>query len=63
MANDAEMTGLIGLKTKYIEDTKHGNHTATWGSYFDPKTKRWGFKCCRSTDKSNKKCSMIPNIE
>ena len=23
-----------------------GEHTTVWGSFYDPETKRWGYKCC-----------------
>ena len=63
MPNDSEITGLVGLKTKYMEDVKVGNHSSAWGSYFDVEQKKWGFKCCKSLDKSNKRCKLISVIE
>lgn len=35
-------------KSKYEEDVFPGNHTSVWGSYFDKRSMRWGFKCCHS---------------
>ena len=55
---DTETTGLIGIKTKYNEDIQVGAHTAIWGSFFCTKTKRWGFKCCKVTDKNQVRCNV-----
>ena len=52
-----ELTGLIGVKTKYNEDVMVGTHTAVWGSFFCTELKQWGFKCCRSTNKNQTKCA------
>ena len=32
---DSTTMGLIGIKTKYMEDVFIGKHTSVWGSYFD----------------------------
>lgn len=40
----------------YEEDVFIGNHSSVWGSYYDPDTKKWGFKCCKNT-KRNSICS------
>ena len=34
-----ELTGLIGIKTKYNEDVYVGSHTTVWGSFFCKQTK------------------------
>ncbi|KAF7457156.1 putative step ii splicing factor [Cryptosporidium felis] len=34
----------------YEEDYYIGNHSTIWGSFYDPESKRWGFRCCRSTE-------------
>ncbi|EPQ57288.1 hypothetical protein GLOTRDRAFT_137647 [Gloeophyllum trabeum ATCC 11539] len=36
-------------RSKYAEDVYINNHTAVWGSWFDPSTGQWGFACCHST--------------
>ena len=53
-----ELTGLIGIKTKYNEDVYVGSHTTVWGSFFCKQTKKWGFKCCKTTDKTMVKCAV-----
>lgn len=35
--------------SKYEEDKHPGNHSAVWGSWFDLKTLKWGYACCRCT--------------
>jgi len=50
---DTERTGLIGVKSKFNEDVLSGNHQSVWGSFFCTETKKWGFKCCKVTDKTN----------
>lgn len=44
--------GLTGVKTKYLEDVYPGKHTSIWGSLYEIKTSRWGFRCCYSFDHS-----------
>mmetsp|Transcript_20714 Transcript_20714/g.37687 ORF Transcript_20714/g.37687 Transcript_20714/m.37687 type:complete len:205 (+) Transcript_20714:134-748(+) len=41
------------IKSKYEEDVIPGNHSSTWGSWFDAQTGRWGFACCRQTMKNS----------
>ena len=48
----AELTGLIGIVTKYNENELVGSHMSVWGSFFCKETKRWGFACCKSMDKA-----------
>ena len=57
VATDAtEVTGLIGIVSKYNENVLVGSHTTVWGSFFCTESKRWGFKCCKVTNKAEVKC-------
>eukprot|EP00913_Durusdinium_trenchii_P012392 g11633.t1 len=38
--------------TLYKEDVLVNEHTAVWGSLFDPESKRWGYKCCKVMEKN-----------
>lgn len=40
-------------KSKYEEDVMVGNHTSTWGSWFDVPSGRFGFKCCKQLMKNS----------
>ena len=51
-----ELSGLVGIKTKYNEDILIGGHTTVWGSTFDVEKKRWGYKCCLCFDKAVQRC-------
>ena len=57
-ANATELTGLIGIRTKFTEDVFLGNHSAVWGSFFCTETKKWGYKCCKLTTKTALKCPV-----
>ncbi|KAG6898170.1 hypothetical protein C0992_004157 [Termitomyces sp. T32_za158] len=35
-------------RSKYPEDVFVNNHTAIWGSWYDPSTATWGYACCHS---------------
>ncbi|KAG6831695.1 hypothetical protein H0H92_008338 [Tricholoma furcatifolium] len=35
-------------RSKYPEDVYTNNHTAVWGSWYDPSTSTWGYACCHS---------------
>ncbi|KAI0683581.1 Pre-mRNA splicing Prp18-interacting factor-domain-containing protein [Cytidiella melzeri] len=35
-------------RSKYPEDVFVNNHTAVWGSWYDPSSGQWGFACCHS---------------
>lgn len=35
----------------YPEDVYEHNHTSVWGSYYD--AGRWGYRCCKSTDRND----------
>ncbi|KAI0344678.1 pre-mRNA-splicing factor SLU7 [Trametopsis cervina] len=37
------------VRSKYPEDVYINNHTAVWGSWYDPPSGQWGFACCHST--------------
>jgi len=36
------------MKSKYLEDVYINNHTAVWGSWYDPASGDWGYACCHS---------------
>ncbi|KAJ8077272.1 mRNA splicing protein [Marasmius tenuissimus] len=36
-------------RSKYPEDVLVNNHTAVWGSWYDPGSGMWGYACCHST--------------
>jgi pre-mRNA-processing factor SLU7 len=39
-------------RSKYDEDNYEkysSGHTAVWGSFFDPVSRKWGYACCRAT--------------
>ncbi|THV02442.1 pre-mRNA-splicing factor SLU7 [Dendrothele bispora CBS 962.96] len=35
-------------RSKYPEDVFINNHTAVWGSWYDPSSGSWGYACCHS---------------
>jgi len=39
--------------TKYLEDIYESGHIEIWGSYFNNKTKSWGYACCQNTVREN----------
>ena len=41
------------VRSKYQEDVQVNNHTSVWGSYYDKRTGKWGFKCCHSVIKQS----------
>ena len=43
-----ETYGLVGLSTKFDEDVYFGKHSSVWGSFYDTKLKKWGYRCCQS---------------
>lgn len=47
----------INVKSRYPEDVHENGHVEIWGSFFDLETKRWGFACCKSTERASK-CPM-----
>ncbi|KAM5531573.1 hypothetical protein V8D89_014742 [Ganoderma adspersum] len=36
-------------RSKYPEDVFVNNHTAVWGSWYDPASGTWGYACCHSS--------------
>ncbi|RPD59842.1 hypothetical protein L227DRAFT_586393 [Lentinus tigrinus ALCF2SS1-6] len=36
-------------RSKYPEDVYVNNHTAVWGSWYDPTSGTWGYACCHSS--------------
>eukprot|EP00922_Rhytidocystis_sp_ex-Travisia-forbesii_P019892 GHVS01029366.1.p1 GENE.GHVS01029366.1~~GHVS01029366.1.p1 ORF type:complete len:473 (+),score=119.52 GHVS01029366.1:151-1419(+) len=38
-------------KSKYEEDVFVLDHTSVWGSWYDANIGRWGYWCCKSTDR------------
>lgn len=40
------------VRTKYEEDMLDQNHTAVWGSFYNTRSRRWGYACCHSTDRN-----------
>ena len=38
--------------TLYEEDVFPGNHSSVWGSWWDRRTRAWGYGCCHSTTKN-----------
>lgn len=40
------------VKSKYEEDVLLGNHSSTWGSWYDSAGSKWGFACCHQTMKN-----------
>jgi len=41
------------VKSRYEEDVFDNNHTSVFGSWFEAKKGRWGYKCCKSTIKNS----------
>jgi pre-mRNA-processing factor SLU7 len=39
-------------RTKYEEDVLDQNRTAVWGSFYNIRSRRWGYGCCHSTDRN-----------
>ncbi|ETW37893.1 hypothetical protein PFTANZ_01411 [Plasmodium falciparum Tanzania (2000708)] len=44
----------IKVPSKYEEDIYLFDHSSVFGSYYDKHTKKWGYKCCSSTNKYDK---------
>ncbi|THG99526.1 hypothetical protein EW026_g2838 [Hermanssonia centrifuga] len=36
-------------RSKYLEDVYTNNHTAVWGSWYEPSSGLWGYACCHSS--------------
>eukprot|EP00968_Pinguiococcus_pyrenoidosus_P013869 scaffold1255_cov153-Pinguiococcus_pyrenoidosus.AAC.1 len=41
------------VSSKYEEDVFPGNHSSVWGSWYDTKLQRWGYRCCHSTNRQS----------
>lgn len=44
---------FLAESTLYKEDVLVNGHSSVWGSWYDPKTKSWGYGCCRSKEKGS----------
>ncbi|CRG93681.1 pre-mRNA-splicing factor SLU7, putative [Plasmodium gallinaceum] len=44
----------IKVLSKYEEDIYAFDHSSVFGSYYDKEKKKWGYKCCLSTNKFEK---------
>ena len=53
-----ERVPIAPLKPRYEEDLLESGHTAVWGSYFDEETKKWGYACCKITERY-KPCPLL----
>mmetsp|Transcript_25702 Transcript_25702/g.43291 ORF Transcript_25702/g.43291 Transcript_25702/m.43291 type:complete len:664 (+) Transcript_25702:63-2054(+) len=42
----------LTARTKYEEDVLDLNHTEVWGSFYNLRTRKWGYGCCHSTDRN-----------
>lgn len=45
-------SGVLTAQTKYDEDVYDHNHTSVWGSYYNLRTRQWGYACCHSTSRN-----------
>ncbi|SOV21612.1 pre-mRNA-splicing factor SLU7, putative [Plasmodium sp. DRC-Itaito] len=52
--NNKNMKKNIKVPSKYEEDIYLFDHSSVFGSYYDKHTKKWGYKCCSSTNKYDK---------
>lgn len=48
----------IKIMSRYEEDIHLFDHSSVFGSYYDRDKKKWGYRCCRSTNKFEK-CSSV----
>eukprot|EP00389_Voromonas_pontica_P004036 GDKH01005987.1.p1 GENE.GDKH01005987.1~~GDKH01005987.1.p1 ORF type:complete len:219 (-),score=24.86 GDKH01005987.1:101-757(-) len=39
-------------RSRYAEDQFNHGHESVWGSWFEKESGKWGYSCCRSTDKA-----------
>lgn len=53
------MVGHLAESSLYREGVLTGGHTAVWGSFFDSASSRWGYGCCRATDRALR-CPLAP---
>lgn len=40
------------ISSRFKEDVVCRGHTEIWGSYYDPETHKWGYKCCQLKEKN-----------
>ncbi|XP_053203747.1 pre-mRNA-splicing factor SLU7-like [Panonychus citri] len=40
------------ISSRYEEDVHPNNHKSVWGSFYNVKTQKWGYKCCHVTMKN-----------
>lgn len=52
MASDTD-TRRLAQSSMYDEDVLHNGHRASWGSFYSVGLNRWGYACCRATQKSD----------
>ncbi|KAK7198456.1 hypothetical protein NESM_000805900 [Novymonas esmeraldas] len=53
----APSSSIIRVAALSWTPTRHG-HAAVYGSYFDPAQFRWGYACCKATDKDVVGCDV-----
>lgn len=51
LLTDAQTVPRLLESALYKEDAYVLQHRSVWGSFFDPETKRWGYRCCKVTEK------------
>lgn len=56
----AELSELNNLaRSRYSEDAWAPGHRSVWGSYYDSEAKRWGFSCCKATERAGQGCRPL----
>eukprot|EP00916_Digyalum_oweni_P011085 GHVL01018422.1.p1 GENE.GHVL01018422.1~~GHVL01018422.1.p1 ORF type:complete len:211 (-),score=32.54 GHVL01018422.1:1040-1672(-) len=55
---DAEQ---IVVRPKHRENNLFGDHTEVFGSWYDIKEKKWGYRCCMCTNRNKKSCGEKSN--
>mmetsp|Transcript_128188 Transcript_128188/g.256002 ORF Transcript_128188/g.256002 Transcript_128188/m.256002 type:complete len:239 (+) Transcript_128188:57-773(+) len=45
--------------SRFEEDAMPPGHASIWGSWYCMKTHRWGFRCCRATQRSAQPCRPL----
>eukprot|EP00915_Cephaloidophora_sp_WS-2016_P002704 GHVH01003658.1.p1 GENE.GHVH01003658.1~~GHVH01003658.1.p1 ORF type:complete len:388 (+),score=50.22 GHVH01003658.1:39-1166(+) len=46
-----EIKALPEKASLYVENELDLDHTSVWGSWFNKETMKWGYRCCRSTER------------
>ena len=54
--------GIWRPSTLHVEDVWSLGHRAVWGSYFEPKTNRWGYACCKGL-RRQEACELQQQVE